>query len=224
MSRIITLILIVALTASCSTKKIIYVAGTLGDCENGASEKCLQVKENQEDEWTVLKNDIEGFEFKDGYLQKIEVKINKIKNASPDGSAFNYKFVQLIYENEIEKSDAMEVPFTQILEQNHDGKWQVNTMIGTDSLAVQPTLFFKDGKVSGNAGCNKYSAAYTLVDNKMTFSLAMATKMYCTNMNIEKAYFDCLSKVKTYKLLGNELTLYDVNGAALLQCSQLEEN
>ena len=131
----------------------------------------------------------------------------------------NYKFVKLIYE----EKDILKVPVSLVMNKDHDGKWQVNTMVGMDSLAKKPTLIFKDGQASGNAGCNSYGTAFTLNGNEISFGLVMATKMYCTNMPIEKVYFDCLSKTKTYKLLENELTLYDANNAELMQCTILKE-
>ena len=218
-SRISTLIIILVLTTSCSTNKIIYVAGTLDNCEGNSSQKCLQVKENKEDDWTLLLNTIEGFEHKEGVMQKIEVTIHKVKNPTTDESAINYKFVKLIYE----EKDVIEVPISLVMNKNHAEKWQVNTMVGMDSLAKKPTLIFKDGQASGNAGCNNFSTAFTLNGNEISFGLVMATKMHCTNMPIEKAYFDCLSKTKTYKLFGNELTLYDANNAELMQCTILKE-
>ncbi len=223
MPRILSLIIILVLTSSCDKNKTIYVASTLTDCENNSSEKCLQVKENQEDEWTILNNDIEGFEHKDGFLQKIEVKISKIKNPTAGASVFNYKFVKLVYEHEEEIEDVTEVPFSLILDKNHALKWQVNSMIGMDSLAKQPTMIFKDGNISGNAGCNNYGATFIVSGNQITFGLGMATKMYCTNMPIEKAYFDCLTKIKTYKSLGSDLTFYDKDNAELMKCSLLKE-
>lgn len=216
MSRILSVIIILVLTSSCDKNKIIYVASTLAGCENNPSEKCLQVKENQEDEWTVLNNDIEGFEHKDGFLQKIEVKISKIKNPTTDGAVFNYKFIKLIFEQKEETNTK------SVLDSNHTGKWQVNSMIGMDSLAKQPTLIFKDGNISGNAGCNNYGASFTLAGNEITFSLGMATKMYCTNMPIEKAYFDCLTKAKTYKLI-DKLTFYDADNVEIMSCSKIKE-
>ena len=218
-SRISTLIIVLALTTSCSTNKIIYVASTLDNCKDSDSQKCLQVKENKEDDWTLLPNTIEGFEHKEGVIQKIEVTINKIKNPTTDESAFNYKFVKLIYE----EKDVLKAPISLTMNNNHAGKWQVNTIVGIDSLAKQPTLIFKDGQTSGNAGCNNYSAAFTLNGNEITFGLVMATKMHCTNMPIEKAYFGCLSKTKTYKLLDNQLTFYDKDNAQLMQSTLLKE-
>ena len=219
MSRLLTLIAALILTSSCDTKKIIYVAGTLDSCKDNPSQKCLQVKENIEDEWTHLPNNIEGFEFKEGYMQKIEVAVNKVKNQPTNVSPLSYKFVRLIFE----EAAILEVPISLILDKNHIGKWQVTSMMGMDSLVKQPTLIFKEGEISGNAGCNNYGATYALNGNEITFVLGMVTKMYCTNMPIEKAYFDCLTKAETYKLSRDEITFYDANNEELMHCTSIKE-
>jgi len=218
MSKLFTFILVVLLTTSCGKNKILYVAETLADCKNIVGEKCLQVKENKEDAWTVLNQPIEGFDFKEGVIQKIEVRIKKIKNPPANGPVFKYKFVRLIEE-------VVVVPFSLIMDQSHAGKWQVNTMSGIDSLAKHPTLIFKDGKVSGNAGCNNYGAAFSVNDGvNIKFEKTFATKMYCSNeMNIEKAFFNNLSQVKTYKLMDGKLIFYDKANSELMSCSLLEE-
>jgi len=215
MSKIAIPIIALALITSCATKKIIYIASTLTDCENNPSQKCIQAKENNQDEWTVLNDGIEGFVHKDGFQQKIEVAVTKVKNSSNDESTISYKFVKLIYEEK-------EVSKNKVMPQNHEGKWQVMSMVGMDSLKKQPSMIFKDGQISGNAGCNRYCATYTLNGSDITFNLGMVTKMYCANIKIEKTYFECLSKVKTYKLLGDAITFYGADNSELMSCSKIE--
>ena len=216
MSKLFPFILVVLLTASCDKNKIIYVADTLADCKDLEGEKCLQVKENKEDVWTLLNQPIEGFDHKEGVLQKIKVRIKKIKNPPANEPVFKYKFVRLIEE-------VVVVPFSLIMDQSHEGKWQVNTIIGIDSLAKLPTLIFKDGKVSGNAGCNNYGGTFSVNGIHIKFEKTFATKMYCTNMNVEKDFFKSLSQIKTYKLTDSKLTFYNKDNSELMSCSLMEE-
>jgi len=109
------------------------------------------------------------------------------------------------------------------MDQSHEGKWRVNTIIGIDSLAKRPTLIFKEGKVSGNAGCNNYGASFSIDKEQIKIETPFATKMYCTHMNIEKAFFNCLSQVKTYKLTDSKLIFYDKANSELMSCSLMEE-
>ncbi len=210
MSKFIPLLLLTLLITSCGEKKIIYVAPTLADCQGESSQKCLQLKENKEDEWTLFYDQIEGFDYKEGFTYKLEVAISKVENPPADTSSLKYKLVKLIYQ----EPAAIKTEVAQTL----SGKWKVTNMIGMDSLATQPTLTLKDGQISGNAGCNSYSANYTVEDNKISIGLAMATKMYCTNMKVEKAFFECLQKAKSYTIKDGSLMIYDDTNKELLVC------
>ena len=59
--------------------------------------------------------------------------------------------------------------------------------------------FSADGKVSGSAGCNRYSGTYTISGNSITFSSPMAaTMMMCDAavMEQEAAYLKALGEAK----------------------------
>ena len=154
---------------------------------------------------------IEGFDYKEGHTYKLEVNVSKIENPPADGSSLKYKLVKLIYK-ELAK-EKIHTAHTLL------GKWKVTNIVGMDSLAINPTLIFKDTKISGRAGCNNYGADYTLNDGTISIGLAMATKMYCTNMPIEKAFFSCLQKTKSYKIVDGKLILYSQDNKELLSCS-----
>jgi len=70
--------------------------------------------------------------------------------------------------------------------------------------------FTSDGKVSGSAGCNRYSGTYTLSGNSITFSSPMATTMMMCDESVmaqESAYLSALGEAKTYTVKGDQLTL-----------------
>lgn len=202
---------------SCGTNKIIYVADTLTDCEGVAGQKCLQVKENKEDEWTLLSLPIEGFDYKEGFTSKIEVDVIKIKNPPVHSSSLKYKLVNIIYQ---EKSETVQQDLSL------KGKWKVSKLIGIDSIPKSPTLVIDldAKKISGNAGCNNYGASFSIDKEQIKFGTPFATKMYCTNMHIEKAFFECLKNTSSYKVINREFTLFSVDGVELLVCSKVESN
>ncbi len=77
-----------------------------------------------------------------------------------------------------------------------------------------------DGKtVGGTAGCNRYSAGYTVDGNKITISLPMSTMMMCAEpagvMEQEQAYLMALPQAATYEIRDGRLELRDANGALL---------
>ncbi|MDD1706253.1 MAG: META domain-containing protein [Methanoregulaceae archaeon] len=75
--------------------------------------------------------------------------------------------------------------------------------------------FTADGNVSGNAGCNSYSGAYTVTGNSISISGFAVTLMYCGEpgvMDLESTYLAVLPMMKVYRISGNELTLSDGTG------------
>ena len=78
--------------------------------------------------------------------------------------------------------------------------------------------FSADGKVSGSAGCNRYSGTYTISGNSITISTPLAaTMMMCDAavMEQEAAYLKALGEAKTYAVQGDQLTLTGANNTSL---------
>ncbi len=200
---------------SCSTTKTIYVADSFANCKGGESEKCIQVKEAQEDDWTLLNNTIEGFDYKEGSIYKIEVKTTKIKNSSSDGTTLKYKLVKVIYK---EKSEMPEEKLS------FNGNWKVSSLIGLDNLSKSPTLNIDHIKkqISGNAGCNSYGVDFSIEGNQIKFGIPVATKMMCSNMKVEKTFFNCLQNTSQYKLVDGKLKLYSKDGEEQMICTKVE--
>lgn len=216
MSKFITLITIVVLTTSCDKNKIIYVADSMVACEGAAEQNCLQIKENKEDDWTLFYDTIEGFEYKEGFLHKIEVSISKIKNPPSDGSKLKYKLNNIIYQEPISTKSTQNLLSVK--------KWKAKSILGLDSLVVSPTIIFDEAAntISGNAGCNNYGTTYIKKDDLLSFGLVISTKMMCSNMNIEKAFMNCLQNTHHYKIENDVLTLYSEKEEILMTSAILE--
>ena len=215
MTKIIPLLVLTVFLNSCSTTKVIYVADSYAACEHSKSDNCLQIKENKEDDWVVVPNTIEGFDYKEGFTHKIKVEINKMKDASDNEPKLTYKLIKVIYQ---EKSETKQENI------NFEGQWKVSNLIGMEKLAISPTLNFdaKATKVDGKAGCNTYGTSYSVNGNKIKFGIPAATKMYCQNMKIEKAFFSCLQNITQYKLVDGNLTFYSKDGTEQMVCSKFE--
>lgn len=66
----------------------------------------------------------------------------------------------------------------------------------------------------GFAGCNRYSASYTLAGDSLKFGPAMSTKMSCGESDqVERAYLAMLPLVVTYTATDSSLTLSGPGGA-----------
>ena len=79
----------------------------------------------------------------------------------------------------------------------NNGKGAVSSVV-TDTEVT--AVFGADGKLSGKAGCNDYSAPYTVDGQKMTIQAPASTRMYCGGegvMDQETAYLNALTQVAT---------------------------
>jgi heat shock protein HslJ len=98
--------------------------------------------------------------------------------------------------------------------------WALTELKGTPPAAGVgiSAQFTSDGKVSGSAGCNRYSGTYTVSGNSITFSSPMATTMMMCDeavMEQENAYLKALAEAKTYEVKGDQLTLTGTDKTSL---------
>ncbi len=84
---------------------------------------------------------------------------------------------------------------------------------GAGGRPVTLRLDAAGGRASGFAGCNRYSAGYTLDGDRLTFGPAMSTKMACAEgMQLESAFLAMLPAVATYEVTGSTLVLRGAGG------------
>jgi heat shock protein HslJ len=108
--------------------------------------------------------------------------------------------------------------------------WQLAEFVGADGTLtaavadVDATLTFADGTVSGSAGCNRFSAGYTLTDAAISIEQGMSTMMACEEpiMAQEQAVLDNLAQAASFEIVDGELHLLDADGNVLLAFTQLE--
>ena len=92
----------------------------------------------------------------------------------------------------------------------------VASVISGTEIAV---LFDNEGRVSGPAGCNRYSGSYTVSGSPLGSSSVGSTNMNGQKEGItpqESAYLAALQKAEGYSITENRLTLTDAGGAPLL--------
>ncbi len=69
------------------------------------------------------------------------------------------------------------------------------------------------GRAAGFAGCNRYSAGYTLAGDSLTFGPAISTRMACADGDeLERGYLAMLPAVRRYALSDSTLTLNGPDG------------
>ena len=111
--------------------------------------------------------------------------------------------------------------------QSMTGEWKLvevkqNGRRVSFSREIRTTLKFGDeNRIGGNAGCNRYSAAYTLRNrNGIRFGPVISTKMACLEndfMKQETTFFSVIEKVGKYKIKGKHLILTDASEKNVLR-------
>lgn len=79
--------------------------------------------------------------------------------------------------------------------------------------------FNEDGSVGGSGGCNRYSGQYTVAGGDIQINQPMAsTMMACEQavMEQESTYFQALGAAKSFAVNGDQLTLNDEGGKAIV--------
>ena len=84
------------------------------------------------------------------------------------------------------------------------GEWRVEDIAGAGVIDNSPAtlLFGADGRLSGNASCNRLIASYTVDGSKLTISPAGTTMMACPPavMDQERKLVDLLGTVSSYSI------------------------
>ncbi len=89
------------------------------------------------------------------------------------------------------------------------GNYLVTTLYGEDVTAHNLTMIFTPHttSVQGFAGCNQYSANYTMEARTFRIGFPTATKIYCENDSTERLFFKALLEI--HGVDKNKLTLLD---------------
>ena len=92
-----------------------------------------------------------------------------------------------------------------------------STLVGTTITAN----FSEDGTLSGSAGCNNYTAGYSVDGNNIKIEPAATTRKMCSEpegiMEQEAAYTLALERAATYTIQLDQLTLFGAEGQIIVQ-------
>lgn len=89
-------------------------------------------------------------------------------------------------------------------------------VVGIVSDSTVTMVFDTEGRVSGSAGCNRYTAAYHAEGDTLRFSSVAATRLACPDQALteqEQAFLRALESVATLGFEGDRLVLRDKDGA-----------
>ncbi|MCA9989502.1 MAG: META domain-containing protein [Anaerolineales bacterium] len=209
--------------AGAPTSKVttFYVGPTLVDCQGVAPQKCLQVREDPNAEYSLFYSTIEGFNFEEGYEYIIRVQVDPVPNPPADASAFRYTLVEELSKTPAGAAPADTTPVAAL----EEVLWGLVSYVNLNGETVdalpdsQVTAQFSAGQVTGSAGCNNYFAGYELNGDALTIGPAGSTQMFCEPaelMDQESAFLAALQSTASYKLDAGQLILSNADGGVVV--------
>ncbi len=216
---VIVLMLAATILAACgpvdsgASEKTIYVGPELVDCVGVAPQKCLQVKENSGDPWTLHYDPIDGFGYEEGYEYELLIREKEVQDPPADASSIKWSLVKVVSKTEVPTSGsdaALEgVPWTLV--SYVDGTGQTVELQPDSEITAQ----FQAGEVRGNAGCNSYFGNYELQGSNLTVGPLGMTEMYCMPeelMTQEADYLAALQSAASFQISDGQMQI--ANGDA----------
>ena len=82
--------------------KTVFIGPELVDCVGEAPQKCMQIKENPEDDYQYFYDQIEGFDYEEGYEYELLVKEENVENPPADASSLKWTLVEVVNETAVD--------------------------------------------------------------------------------------------------------------------------
>lgn len=202
---------------SCSTtrNRIFWVSGVKTECSSGGGKmQCLNVhkgKHINDPNWETFYAPIRGFEFDEGYLQKIEVKESRLNknNVPADGSTLQYELVKVL---DKQKDIRATLHGRWTLVRLHDAP--LNKMVTVPTM----TIDLAKKRFSAYGGCNQFTAQIVSLTNaEINLGTIMGTKKACISKNIETEFQEAVNTIKTYEIKDKTVTFMDESGKKVLE-------
>ena len=200
------LLILFACTEKQPDTKVLFVNDHLEDCVGVAPQKCMLVRESEEEEWSYFYSSIEGFTFEPGNSYKLLVQVTEVKDPPADASSLRYSLLEILSKEQTVQVDLF------------DREWTVFQIGDTQIDASNPTLVFnKETKqVSGFAGCNRFFSSFSLEKDNLNLGVTGLTRMMCQDMAVEDAFVKALEQVRSFEFSDEELQLMDEDGTAII--------
>jgi len=183
----------------------VIVANHKVNCTGVAPQMCFLVKLNEEDEWKNYYNELEGFDYEEGYEYRIKVKVEPVSNSYKDVSDYKYRLIEVI--SKVEKPIVISPLYDTwgLLELN--GK---RVDIGKLNRSPLMDINTRKKRIQASTGCNSFSTALDFDDEegyfKITFPFPIS-EMACQGYSIESEYLLAIEKVNAYEIKGVDLYL-----------------
>ncbi len=80
---------------------ILEVAAEKVPCVGEMEDMCIQVRLQDEEEWQIFYDPIEGFEHEEGTRYTLEVGRRKVKDPPADGSSYAYRLIRIVSQERV---------------------------------------------------------------------------------------------------------------------------
>jgi heat shock protein HslJ len=106
-----------------------------------------------------------------------------------------------------------------------DHEWRLDQIDGKPALSdVKVTALFADDRVSGSAGCNRYTGGASINGNQLSISPLASTRMFCNAPGVmaqEDRYLQVLGAAASFTIVNGRLVVATAqNSTALVYADQ----
>jgi heat shock protein HslJ len=183
----------------------------------------MLVKENPEDDWTLFYDQIEGFEYEEGYEYELRILEEEVEDPPADASAIKWTLVEVASRTQAPAEVAAEGPegTTWTLDSYVNGEGQLVDVLPDTEITAE----FQDGQIRGNAGCNTYFGSYQVDGNSLSIGPVAMTEMYCFPEELmaqETDYLAALGNAASYQVAEGQLHILDAGGQTILAYSTVD--
>lgn len=197
--------------------KRMLVKENTATCVGVVPMECLQIKYENQTQWTNFYSSIKGFDYEPGYRYELWVKetVIPLEQVAADTSSIRYELDTLISKVKIETTQQ------SILDYITKNNWRLIQMNGQHDRDYQQTLRlnFDTFKITGNAGCNGFggSFAFNAKEDILAFSNVTHTELACRNLNLENEFLKMIqNKVFRFDVADQTLNFYENDKLVLM--------
>ncbi len=111
-------------------------------CYGEGSQLCFLIKEKNDEAWTPIFENIQGFEYEWGYTYKLKVLKDKLDGPSRDGRTHSYKLIKEVEKDFVgeDKAFSLELDNSLITEENENYQLFNQVQISFASPSLQEKL------------------------------------------------------------------------------------
>lgn len=205
---------------SCITIKTFWVNSSKSECSAGAGNmQCLLISNSESYKnahWENFYTNIEGFNFKPGYFQKIKVKVIELNKSEvpADASSLKYSLIKVIEDIKDNRFGINDIWVTRSI---NGKKLEMNNNLPQLEINVAKM------QVNGSDGCNNYTGGIIrLTENEISFGNMASTRKMCLDMANPDAYYKALSITSNYSLNGTNLIFLNKEGNQTLELMKVD--